>query len=143
MTAAFAYAQADVYEAIEALRLDIQGIRVKLDRALGLIPAEPLRKPLRLLNKPETEIVAVVAVHYHLAPEDLMQHTLAYRISRPRHVAMYLMRLLLGYSYPQCARALGKFHHTTVMHGCQEIKRRRASDPAFDAEVTKLIERLK
>jgi len=134
-----AYAKDDVYQAIEDLRRDIRGLHVKLDRALGMIPDEPLRRSFEELKQYEARIVRAVAEYYDMVPAALMQETNSWEVARPRHLAMYLLRELLGYSYPQCARVLGHFHHTTVMHGIKVIRDRRIREPQFNDAVAKLV----
>jgi chromosomal replication initiator protein len=59
-------------------------------------------------------------------------------IVRPRQIAMYLSRLLTQRSYPEIAQRFNKMDHTTVMHGCDQIKKMCGEDPTFAAEVDKI-----
>src|SRR6185295_14513009 len=57
-------------------------------------------------------IVRAVAERYSLQPAQLKQKTNAHIISRPRQVAMYLIKELTGASLPEIGRAFGGKHHT-------------------------------
>lgn len=45
------------------------------------------------------------------------------KISHARQVAMHLVKLRTGMSYPQVGRIFGGRDHTTVMHGVRVVKR--------------------
>ncbi len=42
-------------------------------------------------------------------------------VSRPRQVAMYLVRRMLGLSFPAIGRAFGGRHHTTAMFAVRTL----------------------
>jgi len=142
MSGSYAYAKDDVYAAIEDLRQDIKGLRVRLDRVLGMIPEEPLRRPMDKTDTPERRILVAVAEFYNLRDYELLQDTQNHAVTQPRFLAMYLVRELLGYSYPRCGKVLGNFHHTSIMYGCKITQKRRNADLHFNLEVERLIAKL-
>ena len=60
------------------------------------------------------EIQRLVAEHYEIPVEKLREKTSRPCYARPRHVAMYMARVLTGKSYPQIGRVFGR-DHATVM----------------------------
>src|SRR5208282_1604264 len=70
-----AYSREDLYDAVEHLRQDIKGIKIKLDRVLKLIPEEPLRTPPEKLSYLPARVVEAVADYYHLSNEQVLQDT--------------------------------------------------------------------
>ena len=65
------------------------------------------------------------------------------RPTRARHVAMYLMRKLLGprqAPYPTIAMMVGRTDHTTAMNGCRRIAEQLAADSALAGRLHRLAE---
>jgi chromosomal replication initiator protein len=56
----------------------------------------------------------------HLSRHDLLSSSRAPRVTRARHLAMYLTRELTGLSLAQIARGFGR-DHSTVMHGIRRV----------------------
>ncbi|MGD1995145.1 MAG: chromosomal replication initiator protein DnaA [Anaerolineae bacterium] len=67
------------------------------------------------------QIKAAVARYYGLGQDELCGPSRKRRISRPRQLAMYLMRQETDKSLSQIGTALGGRDHTTVIHGCNRI----------------------
>jgi Bacterial dnaA protein helix-turn-helix len=128
--------EVNVYEAIERLGAEMRGIKVLLDLALGLIP-KPIPKPIGL-EPSEAMIIEAVALSYGMNPASLVQRTNACGLSKPRHLAMYLIREILHYSYPHCGLVFGR-HHTTAIAGCEAIATRRAVEPDLDQRIRRLM----
>lgn len=84
------------------------------------------------------EVKKYVAEFYSLKPQDLLMRSRRREIVRPRQVAMYLSRQLTQRSFPEIAKRFNKMDHTTVMHGCDQIRRLCEADPMFAAEVEKI-----
>jgi len=68
------------------------------------------------------EIVAKVAEHFHMRPEEILSSRRQREIVRPRHVAMYLAKMLTPRSLPEIGRHLGGRDHTTILHGFRKIE---------------------
>lgn len=88
------------------------------------------------------EIIAVVSVSYGLSPGDLSGKGRWPEYIRPRHVAMYLGRLLTKQSLSVVGRAFGHADHTTVLHAATSIGRALLADPDLAADLLRLIELL-
>lgn len=84
------------------------------------------------------EVKKHVAEHFAMKPQDLIAKSRRREIVRPRQIAMYLSRQLTQRSFPEIAQRFNKMDHTTVMHGCEQIKNMCAADPTFAAEVDKI-----
>lgn len=84
------------------------------------------------------EVKKYVAEFFSLKPQDLLLKSRRREIVRPRQIAMYLSRQLTQRSFPEIAQRFNKMDHTTVMHGCDQIKRLCEADPVFAAEVEKI-----
>ncbi len=69
-----------------------------------------------------------VANHFGLRVGDLRARRRTKKIAEARQVAMYLMRQKAGASYPVIGQHLGGRDHSTVIHACQSIERRRKED---------------
>lgn len=67
-----------------------------------------------------------------LGPQRMVQ------IVRPRHVAMYLAKKLMGQSLPVIGRSFGNKDHTTVLNACRRIEQLRAADSKLDQLITEL-----
>ncbi len=75
------------------------------------------------------EIQKRVAAHYGLTITELVSKKRTQQIAHARQVAMYLVRKLVGASYPAIGRAFGGRDHSTVIHACNAIEKRRSGDP--------------
>lgn len=60
------------------------------------------------------------------------------QIVRPRHVAMYLAKKLMGQSLPEIGRRFGNKDHTTVLNACRRVEQLRAKDSKLDELITDL-----
>jgi chromosomal replication initiator protein len=72
-----------------------------------------------------------VAQHFGLQAQDLIARRRTKKIAEARQVAMYIMRNHVGASYPAIGQHLGGRDHSTVIHACQSVERRRKTDPRF------------
>jgi chromosomal replication initiator protein len=61
---------------------------------------------------------------------------------RPRHIAMFLMRRLSGYSYPAIGRHFGWRDHTTVLYAVRKIDRLYDNDPVIHSAVNDIWAKL-
>jgi len=84
-------------------------------------------------------IQQVVAERYKISIEDFSSKRRNREVAFPRQIAMYLVREILGMSYPRIGEAFGGRDHTTVMHGIEKI----AGDIQKDPEIRTIVEDLK
>lgn len=64
-------------------------------------------------------------------------------LSRSRQVAMWLITLLLDTTYSECAHAVGKKHHATVLYGVRQVHEQRRIYQDFKATTDRLYNELK
>lgn len=91
----------------------------------------PLKRPL------SDYIFHVVCEQYGIPREALVGKERKRLYSRPRQMAMYLLRHMTGKSYPNIGRIMGK-DHTTVFHGVRAVDRRASKDKEQAALVVDL-----
>lgn len=84
------------------------------------------------------EIIALVAESFGLPARSLTGSSQTRQITRPRFLAMALVRDVLDYSTPQIGRVFGGRDHTTVLHAIKRAAELVADDPAIAAKVETL-----
>ncbi|HWP35122.1 MAG TPA: chromosomal replication initiator protein DnaA, partial [Thermodesulfobacteriota bacterium] len=127
----------------------LEGVAVRLAAHQSLTGApvtpEVARRILQDLLESEPQPVTiddiqrVVAQAYQLEVADLTSKRREGAVVGPRHVAMYLCRLLSGASLPEIGRHFGDRDHATVIHACQKVEGRLKEDRAFKEEVENLV----
>jgi chromosomal replication initiator protein len=85
------------------------------------------------------DIIRFVAHHYGVKVADLKGRDNRRSVAFPRQVAIYLIREILGISYPEIGKLFAK-HHSTVMYSVETITEERRSNPSLDATLTTFIE---
>lgn len=78
-------------------------------------------------------ILAALAIATGMRPDTIRYGGRAKKIVHVRHVASWLLRNLLGASYPDIGLAMGRQDHSTVIHACKAVERDiRNGGPRFD-----------
>jgi len=85
----------------------------------------------------------IVSEYYQITVEDMKSAKKDRYIARPRMVAMYLCRELVGTTLPQIGRDFGGRDHTTVMHACKTIAAARKTEAQLERSVADLENTLK
>ena len=80
-------------------------------------------------------ITNAVCEHFSLTREEITGRGRASRLTRPRHIAMYLMREETKHSLPAIGAELGNRDHTTVLHGVRKITGELTRDPTLQLAV--------
>jgi chromosomal replication initiator protein len=89
-------------------------------------------------------IQKVVAKHFNLDIRDMKSKRRTDAVAFPRQIAMYLARTLTDeFSTTEIGDAFGGKDHTTVMHACNKIKARMATDPYFVAKVNQISQEIR
>ena len=78
-----------------------------------------------------------------LKPSELKSRNNSKSVAKPRQVAMYLCKSLTHASLPEIGRSFGGKHHSTVIHSIKKVEEMRAKDPAFNGQITNLLESFK
>lgn len=84
----------------------------------------------------------MVAEYYGLSVKELIGKKRVRHISRPRQLAMALMREFTDDSFPEIGQAFGGRDHTTVIHACEQVAKLRQEDPVFDKDYQALASTL-
>lgn len=86
------------------------------------------------------DIVKVVSNHFEVTSLDIHSHRRLKSVIRPRHVAMYLCRVLTTRSMPEIGKYFNGRDHSTVFHAIKGIEDVMRKDSQFSKEVTLLSE---
>lgn len=70
-----------------------------------------------------TQICEAVALYFEVPLDELASARKYKPLCDARHVAMFLVREVLKFSFPTIGREFGGRDHTTVMHACQRVAR--------------------
>jgi chromosomal replication initiator protein len=85
------------------------------------------------------DIIRFVAHHYGIKVADLKGRDNRRSVAFPRQVAIYLIREILGLSYPEIGKLFAK-HHSTVMYSVDTITEERRTNPSLDSTLTTFLE---
>ncbi|MBT9169445.1 MAG: Chromosomal replication initiator protein DnaA [Syntrophomonadaceae bacterium] len=85
----------------------------------------------------------VVAEHYNIKLSDMKSKRRTEILAVPRQIAMYIARELTNESHISIGEAFGGKDHSTVIHAINKIKAKVSSDPFFNAEINKIIKKIK
>lgn len=108
----------------------------------GIVVAatEPVAAPPPAGSGPSLgRIIRATARLHDLAPATVVGPSRSRSVAAARSLAMYLARRLTGRSFQAIGRACGGRDHTTVLHGVRVCGERIARDPAFAADVDRLV----
>jgi len=54
-------------------------------------------------------------------PDDIISHSRRKKLIEPRQITIFLLREMLGMSYPDIGDKIGKRDHTTAIHSYEKI----------------------
>lgn len=133
---------------------DLEGC---LNKMIGY--AELLQKPLTIeiaqkelrdtFSQPANGLITietiqkVVCDHYSISLSDMKSKKRNKKYITPRHMAIYIARNLLDYSYPELGNEFGGRDHTTIMHGYESIEKQMKYDSTVDTTIQMLIRAIK
>jgi chromosomal replication initiator protein len=81
----------------------------------------------------------VVARHYGMSVQQLLERTRRHAIARPRQTAMFLACRMTHASLPDIGQRFGGFDHTTIMYARDRIATLVEQDPVVKAEIENLM----
>jgi chromosomal replication initiator protein len=84
------------------------------------------------------QIQKAVCQYFKISHEELLGPRCFRVIARPRQIAMFLTRKHTQLSFPAIGDRFGERHHTTVMHACEVIAERIASDQETHLDVVSI-----
>jgi chromosomal replication initiator protein len=80
-----------------------------------------VQKPAKTTNP--DQIMKIVSNFFEISISDIISRSRKKEIVEPRQVSIYLLRDILGLSYPYIANKLGKRDHTTAIYAYDKIKK--------------------
>lgn len=89
------------------------------------------------------DILKTVCRHYGVRKADVLGKTRKKNIVQARQLCMFLCHKYVGLSYSGVGREVGKRDHSTVLHSCNTISARIATEKAFRLEVEDIEAQLK
>lgn len=87
-----------------------------------------------------SDIEKVVCGHFNIKEGLIHTPSRKKEITQARQVAMFLSKEILGLSYAQIGKLIGKRNHATVLHGCKMVQNQLEVDKKFREDL-KVIER--
>ncbi len=127
---------------------ELEGSLVRLIAYASLtgreISLELAQETLKELNAERAKVITLAAIQravadfFRVKVEDLKSKERNQGVVLPRQVAMYLSRTMTASSLPAIGEAFGGKDHTTVIHACEKIKRRVATDDGFRRQMETL-----
>jgi chromosomal replication initiator protein len=85
-------------------------------------------------------IIKCVAEFFEVNPQDLLNKSRRKEVVLPRQIAMFLMRDMLGMSYPDIGDKLGKRDHTTAIHSYEKISKEITKDKVLNQKIVLIKE---
>ena len=86
------------------------------------------------------DILKAVAEVSEVPIIDLTNRSRKKEVAECRQIAMYLLRDMLGLSYPYIGKKLGKRDHTTAIYACEKIRNALSKNPALNQRITMIRE---
>jgi len=123
------------FSSLTGTPLTIDSVRETLK---DIVSSNDASRPIRI-----EDIQEVITAHFNLDIKDMKSKRRTDAVAFPRQIAMYLARTLTEYSTTEIGENFGGKDHTTVMHACNKIKKKLASDPYFTALINKITQQIK
>ncbi len=108
-----------------------------VEEALGELPVKSEKRVT------VDEIQKAVASYFDISVEDLHSKRRTKTVVRPRHIAMYLAKMLTTRSLPDIGRRFGGRDHSTVIHAVNKITDQLPSDAVLSEDIEALRRRLR
>lgn len=113
---------------------------VTLNLALEALQGLLSDSPVQVLDI--KSIQEIVAEYFGISLGDLLGKRRDQRVVRPRQVAMYLCKEMIGASYPEIGAQFGGKDHTTVMHAFRKVEE-NLGDTFYKTSLDNITQRLK
>ena len=88
------------------------------------------------------KIIKCVADYFEVTLADLTGRSRKKELVEPRQIAMYLLRDLLGLSYPYIGEKLGKRDHTTVIYSCEKVEKDVNKNHTLNRKIVMIKDRI-
>lgn len=94
---------------------------------------ESIQQPIK--NVSPAQVIKAVADYFQVDVTDLTGRCRKNTIAEPRQVAMYLLREVLGMSYPSIGEKLGKRDHTTAIYAYNKLSKEVSKDQNLNQKI--------
>jgi chromosomal replication initiator protein len=88
------------------------------------------------------QIVTKTADFFNVKPDDIMVPPPSHQFAHERHIAMYLIRTELKYSWKKTSLSVGREDHTTAINAFKKVSRNIQLDPTLNDQVLSIREKL-
>jgi chromosomal replication initiation ATPase DnaA len=120
----------------DAVAVQLERDRTAL-RAMDRTPTAFRLGQLRRMSP--TGIILLVAQRFHLSSDDLRGADRHKDIALGRHIAMYLIRLALGLSFPRIGRIFNRRDHSSVISAVRKIEAQRFTCAEVRTQLAALV----
>jgi chromosomal replication initiator protein len=93
-------------------------------------------------NVSDSQIIRAVTDYFHINTNDIIGRCRKSSIAEPRQVAMYLLRDILGMSYPSIGDKLGKRDHTTAIYAYNKISEEISKNQNLNQKILAIKEEI-
>ena len=131
---------------------ELEGSLIRLGAYASLtgraITLEMAKNVLRDLIGEKKKIIAlddieeIVATRFHVKVSEMKSRRRSKTLVYPRQIAMYLCRQLTDASFPEIGRHFGGKDHTTIIHACKQIGKKREANDSVRATLESLKEQI-
>ncbi len=91
-------------------------------------------------NITPTQIIKAVADFYEILPPDFINRSRKKGVVEPRQITAFLLRDMLGMSYPEIGEKLGKRDHSTAIHSYEKISQEMNKNQSLNQKIILLKE---
>lgn len=104
------------------------------------IISEVIQEPNQNINP--NHVIKAVADFSEITPAELVNRSRKKEVAEARQIAMYLLREMLGLSYPFIGKKLGKRDHTTAIYAYEKIAKDIPRNPALNQKILLIREHI-
>ena len=91
----------------------------------------------------EQKIISVVADKYNLTPSQITGPSRQGTVAMARHIAMYLIRIMLDTPYTKIGMTFGGKDHSTVMSGVEKVEKELKTNTNLEQAINEIKNQLK
>lgn len=102
----------------------------------------PLKIDLNISTQSPDKILQCVCRLFAISKAEVLGDSRAKNISLARQITMWFYKYELDLSYPTIGKMFGDRDHTTIMHGCNKIKKLVESDQKIQSKIQMIKELL-
>ncbi len=90
-----------------------------------------------------TRIIGVVANYYRITKKDIIGKSRKKELVLPRHIAIYLIREIIGIGYTEIGKHFGGRDHSTIISAVRSIDKSMKMDKALKLAISSLEQKVK